>query len=511
MHADGGRRFEYNPRLLDLIRRLPRGTIYDRKGLPLATEDSHVLADARQAYEALGVSIASACPNPSERCYPLGGKAFHVLGDARTGRNWSATNTSYVERDADARLRGFDDHASTVKTIDRPGQSMYAIHRDYSELVPVLRHRRQPEHPAVVAFRDRPRDVHLTIDASLQLRVASIVATQARKAQGKAAAIVLDPDTGAVLASVSYPSPATTDAPASAVKVESNDAEVWLDRARYGAYPPGSTFKLVMALAALGDSFTNGRYTCVRLPDGRIGAKISGWSRPVRDDVLDTQPHGTIDMHEGLVHSCNAYFAQLAVSLGPEPIIRVADRLKIGLSPNGNSEERVRQALPQVGYGQAQVVTSPLRMATVAAAVAADGFLRPPYVDEDARGESLGEPIVDPGSARLLGRFMRDVVTDGTGRSLRSHPSAIAGKTGTAEVAGRPSHGWFVGFAPYEPASPVASRGGLSSPARATKKRIAFAIVIEHAGYGGLTAAPAAGDIVSAATDVGLIGAAEKK
>ena len=324
MHADGGRRFEYNPRMLDLVRRLPRGTIYDRKGLPLATEDSKVLADARQAYETLGVSIGSACPNPAERCYPLGGKAFHVLGDARTAKNWSATNTSYVERDADARLRGFDEHATTVKTIDRSGQPMYAIHRDYSELVPLLRHRRQPDHPAVVAFRNRPRDVHLTIDASLQIRVASIVATQARKAQGKAAAVVLDPDTGAVLASVSYPWPESLDTPASAVTVErhassaikakanalaaNSDAEAWLDRARYGAYPPGSTFKLVMAMAALRDSFSGGRYTCVRLPDGRVGAKISGWSRPVRDDVLDTHPHGTIDMHEGLVHSCNALF-----------------------------------------------------------------------------------------------------------------------------------------------------------------------------------------------------------
>ena len=212
VHADGGRRFEYNPRLLDLIRRFPRGTIYDRRGLPLASDDASVLADARRNYEALGVSLASACPNPDERCYPLGARAFHVLGDARTNRNWSATNTSFVERDADARLRGFDDHASTVRTLDRSGQPMYTIHRDYRELIPVLRHRRQPEHPAVVAFRNRPRDVHLTIDANLQLRVASIVATQARKAQGKAAAVVLDPDTGAILASASYPWPASLDA-----------------------------------------------------------------------------------------------------------------------------------------------------------------------------------------------------------------------------------------------------------------------------------------------------------
>ena len=90
LHADGGRRFEYNPRMLDLIRRLPRGTIYDRQGP--AARDRRRARDCGGApgdYEALGISIASACPDPAERCYPLGGRAFHILGDARTGRNWT--------------------------------------------------------------------------------------------------------------------------------------------------------------------------------------------------------------------------------------------------------------------------------------------------------------------------------------------------------------------------------------------------------------------------------------
>jgi hypothetical protein len=465
VQADGGRRFEYNPRVLDLVRRLPRGTIYDRRGLPLATDDARVLADARRGYEGLGLSISTVCPNSDERCYPLGGKAFHVLGDARTARNWTATNSSYVERDADVRLRGFDDHASTVKTFDRAGRPMFTIHRDYRDLVPALRHRHQPDHPSVVALRNRPRDVHLTIDANLQLRVAAIVAAEAHKAQGKAAAIVLDPDTGAILASVSYPWPAL-DSPVS----PSADAErdVWLDRARYGAYPPGSTFKLVVSMAALRDGFDSGRFGCARLPDGRVGAKINGWTRPVRDDVLDVRPHGTIGLHDGLVRSCNAYFAQLAVHLGPNPLVDVADALRISLSPGGNSAQRVRQALPQVGYGQAQVTTSPMRMAAVASTVAADGMLRSPFVQQDLRSQSRSQAIVDPTAARQLGQFMRDVIVDGTGRSLRSHATPIAGKTGTAEVSGQK--------------------------------------FIEHAGYGGHTAAPAAGEIVSAAAVAGLLG-----
>ena len=145
IHADGGRRFEYNPRVVDIIGTIPRGTIYDRRGLPLATDDPRVLADARQAYERFGVSLAGVCSNPNERCYPLGSEAFHVLGDARTLANWTAANTSYVERDADATLRGFDDHESNVRTFDRAGRPMYTIYRDYRELVPLLRHRHQPE------------------------------------------------------------------------------------------------------------------------------------------------------------------------------------------------------------------------------------------------------------------------------------------------------------------------------------------------------------------------------
>jgi peptidoglycan glycosyltransferase len=205
--------------------------------------------------------------------------------------------------------------------------------------------------------------------------------------------------------------------------------------------------------------------------------------------VLVTRPHGTIGLRDGLVHSCNAYFAQLAVNLGPAPLGALASQLKIPLAPNGEPARRVREALPQVGYGQAQVVASPLRMAALAGAIAADGLLRAPYVEEDSRLTSKAESLVDPSAARRLGSYMRDVVVNGTARGLRGHRVAIAGKTGTAEVSGRESHGWFVGFAPYGPA----------------KKRIAFAIVIEHAGYGGITAAPAAGEIVGAAASAGLI------
>jgi cell division protein FtsW (lipid II flippase) len=490
VQADGGRRYAYNPRVLDLVRQLPRGTVYDRNGLPLATEEPGVIAAARQAYQRLGVSLDRTCPSPSERCYPLGGRAFHLLGDERTRVNWSAPNTSYVERDSESRLRGFDDRAATTQTSDSSGHTMWTIRRDYRDLVPLLRHRYQPGHPDVVALRRHAHDVRLTIDAALQVRVTAIVASYAKKSAGRAAAIVLDPDTGELLASASYPWPDIGTSESDAYNAAAASDSL-LDRARYGLYPPGSTFKLVTASAALRQGVDLGATTfaCTRLPDGRVGARIKGWNRPIRDDELDTRPHGTIDMHEGLVHSCNAYFAQLAVTLGPEPLVGTAARLGISLTPSKTSAQRVRETLPQIGYGQGDVVATPMRMARVAAAIASDGMLRETHWEQTAARSAEPDVFLDRNASRLLAGYMRDVVLTGTGRSLKGHAWRIAGKTGTAELAGRASHAWFVGFAPYGTAT----------------KRIAFAIIIENAGYGGASAAPVAGEIVTAAAQSGLV------
>ncbi len=109
-------------------------------------------------------------------------------------------------------------------------------------------------------------------------------------------------------------------------------------------------------------------------------------------------------------------------------------------------------------------------------------------LDPDAASAKT-ERLLPRDEAARLARYMRDAVVDGSGRRLKDHPYRIAGKTGTGEVSGLPSHAWFVGFAPY----------GSSS------RKIAFAVIVENAGYGGLAAAPVAGEIVSAAAAVGLI------
>jgi cell division protein FtsI/penicillin-binding protein 2 len=486
LQADGGRRFQYNQRVLDVARMIPRGTIYDRAGLALATSSATVAQKANENYKKAGISTDLSCAEPVERCYPLGSTTFHLLGDARSRINWTASNTAYVERDAESRLRGFDDKATVVDSTDASGKTSRTIRRDYGALIPLLRHQHQPDHSEWRKFLDRPRDVTLTIDARLQARIATILARySAKSAHGRAAAVVMNPDTGELLASVNYPLPILSGP---GIEIE-KDSDALLDRARYGLYPPGSTFKLVTAAAALRRDINSSRttFTCSGMPNGRVGARIPGWGS-VRDDILDTHPHGAINMHDGIVQSCNAYFAQLAVNIGPQALLETAMRLGISVAPS-NSMKLLRDTLPHAGYGQGYVVTSPLRMARVAAAVASDGAFRELRMESVSPEDDNGGRLLTPDAAEILGQYLRDAVLTGTGRSLRSHPWKIAGKTGTAEVKGSPSHAWFVGFAPYS----------------GERKKIAFAVIIENAGYGGLAAAPVAGEIVTAAAALGLI------
>lgn len=486
LQADGIRRYQYNQRVLDAVGLIPRGTVVDRRNLPLATGDPIIARRAGTEYGKYGIRVDASCTPPIERCYPLGASAFHLLGDARSRMNWSASNTAFVERDAEDRLRGFDDRAMVLQSRDAAGRAVPTIRRDYSDLVALVRHRHDLDDGNAAAILARRRDLALTLDARLQDRVSTILARYASRSQsGHAAAVVIDPDTGDLLASATYPLPSLT----LTATDDDSRADAMLDRARFGLYPPGSTFKLVTAAAALRThpSASNTRFMCRVLHDGRVGTTIPGWSRPVRDDVLDTHAHGNIDMHEAIAESCNAYFAQLAVQLGPQALLDTAARLGIAAAP-GNSLARLRDTLPQAGYGQGDVLATPLRLARLAGAIANHGVLRETRLHLDAAHPARADVFLSPAAADILARDLRDAVLSGTGRSLRGHPSRIAGKTGTAEVTGASSHAWFVGFAPFGQA----------------EKRVAFAVIIENAGYGGLAAAPVAGDIVSAATDLGL-------
>src|SRR5262249_35218799 len=128
-------------------------------------------------------------------------------------------------------------------------------------------------------------------------------------------------------------------------------------------------FKLVTAVAALRSDAHNAErvYTCQLMPDRRIGNVVRG--AVVHDDVTDTRPHGAIAMKAGIAESCNAYFAQLAVDVGPEALFETAKQLGIRVA-TPNTSERLARRLLQAGYGQGEIVVTPLQVATVAAAIA---------------------------------------------------------------------------------------------------------------------------------------------
>jgi peptidoglycan glycosyltransferase len=267
-------------------------------------------------------------------------------------------------------------------------------------------------------------------------------------------------------------------------------AERLLDRPRYGQYPPGSAFKLLVAGAALSTSSANRNATfmCVRLPDGRVGNYVPGSWRPVRDDPMDRTPHGTVDLRRGLVVSCNAYFAQLALRLGPRPLLDAASLFQIDVAqpPTAGSLQRT---LAQAGYGQGQVLVSPIKMARLASAIARGGAVpQVAWIHTSVAGATPAPRFLSVSDAAILSRYMREVVTSGTARALLSNPTAIAGKTGTAEVANGKAHSWFAGFAPFG-----------DGP-----HKIAFAVVVENAGYGARAAAPIAGDLVTGARELGI-------
>jgi len=492
VQADGERRYQYNPRFQDVMRDIPKGSIYDRNGLPLATSDWAELEKHRAEYQQLGVNIDRACTRTESRHYPFGGLLFDLLGDLRTRTRWAASNTSFVERDSARRLRGYDDRPTLVEVKNpKTGAMEHVMRYDYRELVPLLRHRHDPRNPAVRRVLDRPRDVHMSLDSRLEVQVAAILGKQLQQAhQDRGAAVVLDPATGDLLAAVSLPLP--PDTPPTAAE-PGETANPYLDRARYGLYPPGSTFKVVTAMAALrkDPKLTEKTYQCMRLPDGRVGNFIHNSKRPIRDDVQDTAPHGTVNMERGIVVSCNAFFAQLGTyDVGADALWTTANLLGIATAAPDTAAQ-LRKSLPQSSYGQGQVVASPFQMARVAATVANGGSMPQGrwITDETNTRTTEAKAVLTADTAQTLAKFMREVVTVGTGRSAGKAGVAMAGKTGTAELADAPSHAWFIGYAPYG----------------AGARKIAFSVLVENGVYGGANAAPAAAEIVNAALKLGLI------
>jgi len=346
----------------------------------------------------------------------------------------------------------------------------------------------------------------------------------AEKAMGtwSGALVALDPNTGYVLAMVSHP---TFDPNVFANGINNvqwrglttDPAHPLTNRVIAGAYPPGSTFKLVDSIAGL-EERTLTPETSYFCPGGLYygNREYHCWRK---------QGHGTISVHRAIVSSCDVFFYQVGIHLGIDRLARWAHLLGMGEKTGINLDNERPGVMPSslwkekrfhqrwypaetlsVAIGQGYVAATPLQMATVVSEIANGGTrYKPQFVkDEEALDGSVVRhfpPIVerripiDPVILDIVRGGMCDVVNGvgGTGHSAHLDNITVCGKTGTSQVvkeAGNAripedkeplkyrDHAWFVAYAPAE------------------HPQIVVAAVIEHGGHGGSAAAPVVHDVM---------------
>jgi peptidoglycan glycosyltransferase len=342
----------------------------------------------------------------------------------------------------------------------------------------------------------------LTLDRATQQ------AAEQALGDSKGAVVALDPRTGAVLAMTTFPrydpNQLSSHNPEAIRRnwerlVKDEDGPL-LNRAAGGLYPPGSTFKVVTAAAAL----ENGVTMTQELPSPTV-LDVPQTSADIRNFGGASCGDGQLTLTEALVISCNTTFAGLGIELGSEKLAAEAEKFGINEPspyelPAATSVIPEKQDVPataQSAIGQRDVRVSPLQMASVAATIANGGRRMAPFVGQEVvsdkgkvvkrfEGEDLGQAIPERVAGDLTD-MMRQVVESGTGTAARIPGLQVAGKTGTAQHAqGRPPHAWFIGFT--------------SSGDRA----IAVAVVVEDGGSlgseatGGHVAAPIAKRVMEA-------------
>jgi len=335
------------------------------------------------------------------------------------------------------------------------------------------------------------RDIHLTLDIALQADVEELLD---RAATGRGAAVVLDCQTGEVLALASAPRFDVRSFQADFPELVKNADRPLVNRATSGLYPMGSTFKAVTATAALHEGVLTPRtfLTCQGILNPDYPTRFRCHIYP--------SGHGAIPLRTAIQKSCNVFFYHTAELLsggrGKDDLDRGAARLQgwaqefglgrtTGIGLRGEAAGRIDVGDPRnMAVGQGELLVTPLQAAQVYGLVATSGRMPPLcLIREVGPKEQRRDLRLNPQLMSVLRDAFAAAVNEpgGTGYGYANLPDiAIAGKTGTAQAGKGEDHAWFNGFAP------------------ADNPRIAFAVIVEHGGHGGTAAAPIARDIVKA-------------
>ncbi|MBY8875552.1 penicillin-binding protein 2 [Micromonospora sp. PLK6-60] len=317
----------------------------------------------------------------------------------------------------------------------------------------------------------------------------------------RGAAIAIDPRSGAVQALVSMPSfdpnplasHDTAAASAAYNELKDDPQRPLANRALAETLPPGSTFKVVVAAAALENGITKE----TMIPAGRLYTPPTSGSS-IKNAAPSICPESQVTLKKAVQDSCNTGFAKLGVRLGADKLKEKARQFgfeqedltvgqlgkgghQVAPSRTGDIQDTDVPALAQSSIGQRDVRMTPLEGALIAAAVANDGKQMRPYLVKQllapdrttsfytAQPRELRQPVSAPVAADLR-EMMQSVVTDGSGRKAAIDGYTVGGKTGTAQSGPNdPDHGWFIGFALDRNGTPIS----------------AVCVMLENAGKGG--------------------------
>ncbi|MBV8196534.1 MAG: penicillin-binding protein 2 [Candidatus Eremiobacteraeota bacterium] len=421
----------------------------------------HVLLDAFRGRILASDGTILAHTVGSQRLYPLGPAAAQVVGYLSSRYGQSGVEAAY-----DGALTPPDSSGDTVAQIASLAAALQGSAR-----------------------AAQGADVVTTIQPAVQNQLFALLSRYPR-----AAGVVLDPRDGAVLALASVPSYDPNEFDSEFPSLREDPESPLLDRATDGLYPPGSTFKLFTAAAAL-DSGTVSMDSHFDDPGYlAIGNFL------LHDN--ESEATGYQDLTNAFALSSNVDFAQIALRLGTPTFYRYLDRWGIGAPLDFDlpvqtdrvpaQDSIVPGELAQMGFGQGALLMTPLRMALLAATIANAGLESRPYIvrrvvrngitASSASAAMLANPVSAETAAKVT-TMMVAVVQRGTGTPAQLPNVTVAGKTGTATNPRGRSHSWFVCFAPAQ------------SP------RVVVAVVVENVGYGATYAAPIARAVLAGALE----------